>query len=78
MKGISQEALNRLTDYAWPGNVRELQNVIERSVILSRSAILEAEPDLVSMLHAGVLPLTTGGRGRWVRPRSRPRLRSLP
>ena len=56
MEGISQDALSRLTDYAWPGNVRELQNVIERAVILSRSAILEAEPDLVSMFHRRVPP----------------------
>ncbi len=27
--------------YSWPGNVRELQNLIERSVILSTSEILQ-------------------------------------
>jgi len=35
----------RLESYAWPGNVRELQNVIERSVILSRGGRLRLELD---------------------------------
>ncbi len=30
-----------LTEYPWPGNVRELENVIERAVVLCRSARLE-------------------------------------
>jgi DNA-binding NtrC family response regulator len=33
---ITEEALQRLTDYEWPGNVRELENAIERAVVLSR------------------------------------------
>ena len=53
MEGISREAMDRLVSYAWPGNVRELQNVIERAIILARSPVLEAEPDLVSMLTSG-------------------------
>lgn len=35
-KGISSEAIRRLTAYDWPGNVRELKNVVERAIILSR------------------------------------------
>jgi formate hydrogenlyase transcriptional activator len=34
-------AVDLLVRYSWPGNVRELQNFIERSVILSRGAVLE-------------------------------------
>jgi formate hydrogenlyase transcriptional activator len=30
-----------LTSYSWPGNIRELQNLIERSVTLSRGSVLE-------------------------------------
>jgi formate hydrogenlyase transcriptional activator len=41
--------------------VRELQNVIERAVILAPSPILEAEPDLVSMLTSGAPGRATGG-----------------
>ncbi len=54
MEGISHQAMERLVSYAWPGNVRELQNVIERAVILAPSPILEAKPDLVSMLSHGL------------------------
>ncbi len=37
VKGLSQAAKNVLLQYAWPGNIRELENVIERSVIMSKS-----------------------------------------
>jgi formate hydrogenlyase transcriptional activator len=36
IESIPKEALEALTDYDWPGNIRELQNVIERSVVLTR------------------------------------------
>ena len=39
---ISPEAVARLVDFPWPGNVRQLENVIERSVLLSLGARLEA------------------------------------
>ncbi len=35
LRGIADEALERLVRYRWPGNVRELENVIERAVILA-------------------------------------------
>jgi len=38
--GISEEFMTALVRHSWPGNARELQNVIERSVILSTSAVL--------------------------------------
>ncbi|MEM0992664.1 MAG: sigma 54-interacting transcriptional regulator [Bacteroidota bacterium] len=34
---ISQKGINKLMRYNFPGNIRELENIIERSVILSRS-----------------------------------------
>jgi formate hydrogenlyase transcriptional activator len=37
---ISEEFLTALVRHPWPGNIRELQNFIERSVILSTSAVL--------------------------------------
>ena len=39
---ISDATLRALCAYAWPGNIRELQNFIERSVILSSGAGLDA------------------------------------
>jgi transcriptional regulator with GAF, ATPase, and Fis domain len=37
---LSLEALRRLETYDFPGNVRELENVIERAVALSSSAMI--------------------------------------
>ena len=45
---LSPSALVRLQDHSWPGNVRDLENVIERSVRLARSDILEADDLLIS------------------------------
>jgi formate hydrogenlyase transcriptional activator len=41
---ICVEAMAALARYHWPGNVRELQNLIERSVILSRGGVLDPTP----------------------------------
>jgi formate hydrogenlyase transcriptional activator len=38
---IPAESMAALERYSWPGNVRELENLIERSVILSRGSVLE-------------------------------------
>jgi DNA-binding NtrC family response regulator len=43
VRGVSEEALERLMAYPWPGNVRELRNVIERVVILEARDIIEAQ-----------------------------------
>ena len=40
-KSFTKEALDLLEKYPWPGNVRELENVIERSVVMDRSNIIE-------------------------------------
>jgi transcriptional regulator with GAF, ATPase, and Fis domain len=45
VKAISSRTMDVLIDYAWPGNVRELQNFIERAVILSPGASLNAPLD---------------------------------
>ncbi len=42
IRNIEKQTLQRLTAYDWPGNVRELQNVIERAVVLSEGALIEA------------------------------------
>ena len=39
VKGISREALDRLSLYSWPGNVRQLENKVERAVVLSESRL---------------------------------------
>lgn len=40
-KAITQQAYERMFEYAWPGNVRELQNVMERAVLLSKGDTIE-------------------------------------
>lgn len=39
---INEEAIKKLENYSWPGNVRELQHAIEKAVILSDGAQLQA------------------------------------
>jgi DNA-binding NtrC family response regulator len=40
---LSRDAVHALTDYDWPGNVRELERLIERSVALAQSDVIELE-----------------------------------
>jgi DNA-binding NtrC family response regulator len=40
--GFQDEALQLLQTFDWPGNVRQLENVIERAVILTKSATIGA------------------------------------
>ena len=39
---LSTPAIDMLMSYHWPGNVRELENMIERAVIMSNSAVINA------------------------------------
>ena len=52
---IDAEGDARLQRYDWPGNARELRNVIERSMIFSRSAVLEI-PELTPTGEASAQP----------------------
>jgi len=49
MKKILPAAMDLLASYSWPGNVRELKNIVERMVIMTRGAVIEAKdvPDPV-------------------------------
>jgi len=38
---IPQKVMDALVKYDWPGNIRELENIIERTLILSRGNTLE-------------------------------------
>ena len=40
---FNKHAIDKMTEYSWPGNIRELQNTIEKSVILSDSAVIKPE-----------------------------------
>ncbi len=42
IKGLTPQAMDRLTRWSWPGNVRELMNAVERAVVLARGEYLAA------------------------------------
>lgn len=41
IKKVSPKVIQQLRSYTWPGNVRELEHLIERSILLSTSPVLE-------------------------------------
>ncbi|MCK5380314.1 MAG: sigma 54-interacting transcriptional regulator [Candidatus Latescibacteria bacterium] len=43
IRGVSQEAMRVLMDYAWPGNVRELENTIEHAFVQCAGGMLSVE-----------------------------------
>jgi two-component system response regulator HydG len=47
LKGIAEEAMEKLMNYHWPGNIRELENAIERAVVLTRNEVLQPEDFLI-------------------------------
>jgi DNA-binding NtrC family response regulator len=51
-KKFSKEALKVLSEYPWPGNVRELQNVVHRTLLLSKNDVIEPR-DLPADLTEG-------------------------
>jgi two-component system response regulator HydG len=51
VSAFAPDALALLLDYAWPGNVRELEHLVERVVVLGRSAQVTAA-DLPPALRA--------------------------
>jgi transcriptional regulator with GAF, ATPase, and Fis domain len=53
---IAPETMAAFQWYSWPGNIRELQNLVERSVILSRDGVLpnplhKKQTELMVSLH---------------------------
>lgn len=52
IKGLTPEAIKKLTNYSWPGNVRELRNALERATLLCKHPKIEAD-DLVMELMTG-------------------------
>jgi formate hydrogenlyase transcriptional activator len=62
---IPDHVLRALERYTWPGNIRELQNFIERSVILSRGAELQAPvAELASAQMSCTVPRTLADADR--------------
>lgn len=62
---IPTAAMDTLMRYQWPGNIREFQNVIERSVILSRNRALElAMPETDAFRELPQQSMTNSGPER--------------
>jgi formate hydrogenlyase transcriptional activator len=53
---IPESAMNVLLAWSWPGNVRELENLIERSMILSKGPVLT-----VPLAELQIPPVHAGG-----------------
>jgi formate hydrogenlyase transcriptional activator len=67
IEAIPTHVVDALTRYRWPGNIRELENFIERSVILSRAALLEPPMHELAVLEeeAAAVPVTLRDAERW-------------
>ncbi len=50
IRGFTEEARAEMQRYRWPGNVRELKNVVERSVVLARSDMVDVSDLKLSTL----------------------------
>ncbi len=51
---LSEDAKAMLLKYRWPGNVRELKNAMERAVVLTPGALLEASSFHLDFAHTSV------------------------
>ena len=63
---VTEDAMHVLERYRWPGNVRELQNVIEQSVWLSASDVIDVDQLPVAIRATGPIVITTRERRRQV------------
>jgi PAS domain S-box-containing protein len=67
---IPSKTMEMLVRWGWPGNIRELENFIERSVILSPGAVLQAPlSELEKAVEEG-----NGGRNVTLRDKERERI----
>lgn len=39
--GISERVAKKFREYHWPGNIRELEHLVERSILLAKSTVIE-------------------------------------
>lgn len=62
VRRISEEAMERLTEYAWPGNVRELENALTRAAIVARGPVIGAE-HLRLEVEDGAMPRPAAASG---------------
>ncbi len=51
IKNFSDDVVKFMLNYSWPGNVRELENMIERSVILSKNTAITLDELPQDIIH---------------------------
>jgi len=78
VSGLTDEAMAVLLRYPFPGNIRELENIIERSVVLTESTVIDARelPPNVSQ-PTGAASTAHRSQPMPVTPSSRPPASSL-
>lgn len=62
VNNVSAEALDLLMKYNYPGNIRELENIIQRSVVLTRDSFIKTEDlpnEMVPLRKSTIIPDTT-------------------
>ena len=59
IRGMSNEAVDKLAGYRWPGNVRELENIIQRAMVMAKSEVIGVED--IHLDHAGRSHLPADG-----------------
>ena len=57
--GISPSLIERASAYHWPGNIRELENLVERTLIMSKSGTLDTNELFASPISE--MPVTPQG-----------------
>jgi len=62
VQGFTEEALAAMQRYHWPGNVRELQNIVERSVLLSKDEWIGADNLPRTIMVDTPVTITTGAQ----------------
>jgi formate hydrogenlyase transcriptional activator len=71
IESIPSETMTTLVRYPWPGNIRELQNVIERTVILTKGPVLKVPSDeLRAAVNLTAPPPLNGRRSQTVPSRN--------
>jgi DNA-binding NtrC family response regulator len=62
IRGMSEAAERLLCDYPWPGNIRELKNLMERTVLLEKTEVIEAHHLKLAPRNRGAEEATLGAR----------------
>ena len=60
MTGFTPRAMELMGRYSWPGNVRELKNIVERAMVLSKSAVIDIDMlprEIVGLQYDGGEPM---------------------